>query len=392
MFKPIRRFFTGWRRVRVSNESSAKVFDSLYRKGISFDGEKRLSDGIEFNISEREYKEVCECLECCAVSEVHGLPYVAGFVIARPMVAVGMLMFYLWMSYSSQLIWDVRVEGNTKTDSSEITEMLADLGCGIGDRYTKINFNKLHADYAAMQHDIAWLSVFMNGSVAEVQVRELYRNERKKHENGTYANIVADCDGVVEEVNVIEGQAAVFPGQLVRKGQVLISGVVEGKDGEFRYEYAEGEVICRTATSICEKVNVNREKKAYTGREKTRFRVKIFKKMINLFIKGGIEYDVCDTISTMDKLCPLGLCEIPVWIEKTVSREYVSENEQISAERASEEAMLSLNRKIKRLTTDAELEYKEIHSKFEDGVYTIECMLYLRRNTAATSEFTVQNQ
>ena len=133
-------------------------------------------------------------------------------------------------------------------------------------------------------------------------------------------------------------------------------------------------------------------KKAYTGREKTRFRVKIFKKMINLFIKGGIEYGVCDTISTMDKLCPLGLCEIPVWIEKTVSREYVSENEQISAERASEEAMLSLNRKIKRLTTDAELEYKEIHSKFEDGVYTIECMLYLRRNTAATSEFTVQNQ
>ena len=239
MFKHIRRFFTGWRRVCVSNESSAKVFDTLYRKGISFDGEKRLSDGIEFNISEREYKEVCECLECCAVSEVHGLPYVAGFVLARPMVAVGILMFYLWMSYSSQLIWDVRIEGNTKTDKGEITEMLSDLGCGIGDRYTKINFNKLHADYAAMQHDIAWLSVFMNGSVAEVQVRELYRNERKKHENGTYANIVADCDGVVEEVNVVEGQAAVIPGQLVRKGQVLISGVVEEKDGEFRYEYAE---------------------------------------------------------------------------------------------------------------------------------------------------------
>ena len=81
------------------------------------------------------------------------------------MVAVGILMFYLWMSYSSQLIWDVRVEGNTKTDKGEITEMLADLGCGIGDRYTKINFNKLHADYAAMQHDIAWLSVFMRTAV-----------------------------------------------------------------------------------------------------------------------------------------------------------------------------------------------------------------------------------
>ena len=55
MFKPIRRFFTGWRRVCVSNESSAEVFDMLYRKGISFDGEKRFSDGIEFNISERPH-------------------------------------------------------------------------------------------------------------------------------------------------------------------------------------------------------------------------------------------------------------------------------------------------------------------------------------------------
>lgn len=392
MLSGVRRFLTGYRVVEVSTEIAAEVFDELYRDGIQFEREKRLENSIRFIIREQRYisaKDIL-CRDGVVVSEVHGLPYCLKVMCIRPVIPLGIAMFFLWMWYSSGIIWDVQVYGNTKTDEREITALLDELGCGIGDRFGDINFNQLHSDYAAVQHDIAWLSVFMNGTVAEVQVRELYRDEREKHGIGEYANIVAECDGIVEEINVFEGQAAVHAGQLVRRGQVLISGVVEEKDGEFRYEYASGEVICRTVETIRENIAAERAKKVYTGRENTEIRLRIFKKMIKLFVKGGIEGGVCDTISTMEKLCPLGLCEIPVWIEKTVSREYVSENEQISADMASEEAMLSLNNKIRRLTENAELEYKEIRSEFENGVYRIECLLYLRRDIGKTAEFTVK--
>lgn len=395
MLKGLRRFFCGWREVTLSEKCSAEVFDIMYQSGIAFERQKRLESGeLSFTMREAGWKILaseaekrCICLE---YSEVHGLPKALGFIKKRPMLPVGFLIFLIWMSFSSKIIWDIRIEGNTKTDSAEIISLLEELGFGIGERYTKINFNQLHADYAAKQHDIAWLSVFMNGTVAEVQVRELYADTREKHPRGTYANIVAACDGIVEDINVFEGQACVVRGQLVRKGQVLISGVVEGKEGEFRYEYAAGEVICKTSASVSEKVSLKQQKKVYTGREKTKYSIKIFKNSINLFIKGGIEYGVYDKIDTMEKLCPFGLCEVPVWIDKTVYMEYELVDEEISAEEAGERAMTSLKEKIRSLTSGSELEYKEMRSGFEDGEYTLECMLYLRRDIGETREFTVR--
>lgn len=391
MLKFIGRFFYGSRRVKVKNEDSAAVFDILYRDDISFENEKRDGESITFTLTEVDYIACIEKLAPYAeVSDMSGFPYLCRFIRLRPFVLLGVLVFFAWMKYSSGIVWDIKIDGNTKTDYETITDTLAELGFEVGVPFENINYNQLHADYVALQNDIAWLSIFMNGTVAEVQVRELYRDEREKHPNDTYANVVAKCDGIVEEINVFEGQATVTPGQLVRAGQVLISGVCEGREGEYRFEYASGEVICQTVEAISERISTTREKKTYTGREKRDYAIKFFKKTINLFGKGGIDGGVCDTISTMEKLCPFGLCEIPVWLETNVSREYVTENEQISTETAGNEAMYSLVRKIRELTADAELEHKEIHSEFEDGVYILNCMLYLRRNIGLTKEFTVK--
>lgn len=391
MLKFIGRFFYGSRRVKVKNGDSAAVFDVLYKSDISFENEKRDGQNITFTLTERDYASCAELLSPYAeVSEMSGFPYLCRFLRQRPFVLIGVLIFFAWMKYSSGIVWDIKIDGNTKTSDETIKETLAELGFDVGVPFGDINYNQLHADYVSIQNDIAWLSIFMNGTVAEVQVRELYRDEREKHPSNTYANVVAECDGIVEEINVFEGQAAVAVGQLVREGQVLISGVCEGKEGEYRFEYASGEVICQTVESFSERISTTREKKTYTGREKRDIAIKIFKKKINLFGKGGIDGGVCDTISTMEKLCPFGLCEIPVWLETNVSREYVTENEQISAETAGNEAMYSLVRKIRELTADAELEHKEIHSEFEDGVYILNCMLYLRRNIGITKEFTVK--
>lgn len=394
MLKGLRRYLCGWRKVMVSPENSAELFDLMYRCGVGFEDEKRLGDGsISFIIRESGWRIInkavkCRCI-CADFSEVYGLPRTLYFMKKRPMLPIGFAVMLVWLMYSSHLIWDIKIIGNTKTPTEDIVSLLDELGCGVGDYYPSIDFNKLHAQYAAVQHDLAWLSVFMNGTVAEVQVRELYADTRNKPEEGVYANIVADCDGIVEDINVFEGQACVKRGELVRKGQVLISGVVEGKEGNFRYEYAAGEVFCTTAVPISEKVSLTQKVKAYTGREKTELSIKIFKNLINLFIKGRIEYEVYDKIDMMEQLCPFGLCEVPIWIEKSVYKEYEYVSEEVSSDKAAEIAMTSLNQKIREETADGELEKKEIRTSFENGEYIIDCLLYLRRDIGYVSEFTV---
>ena len=78
---------------------------------------------------------------------------------------------------------------------------------------------------------------------------------------------------------------------------------------------------------------------------------------------------------------------LPVWIFRTVYREYELVRETIPADDAAAEAMLELSGKIKDETEDAELVAREVTASFEDGVYKISCLLYLRRDNGKTEEF-----
>ncbi len=392
MLKRLTDFVSGWQTLIVPPEERVHTFDLLYKNGIPFTDEKRTSDGtITIRLHGKNrllFRHFAEKDRLpYTLSDPHGLPTVLSFLRYRPAFLLGALLFTGWMFYSTRIVWDVRIDGATKTDPAEVIAHLEELGCGIGDYYPSIDFNDLHARYAASQRDIAWLSVYMNGTVAEVQVRELWRDERNLPPENTYANILAEADGIVESVNVIEGQACVRPGDLVRKGQVLISGVIAQKDETIRYEYAAGEVLCRTAHPIRVEIRTNRETKSYTGRENIKKSIKFFKKTINLFGNGGTLYENYDKIYTIEQVCPLGLCELPVWLEESRYREYETVTRDIPVEEAADEAMASLTEQIRAATQNAELLSKSVTADFTDGIYTIDCLLYLRRDIGRTEEF-----
>ncbi len=383
-------FVSGWRRLTFRGESVRDGFDRIWQLGLTFRDQRRHPDGsVSIRMRDGDFRIFRKYAGTIGYSaeEDHGLPVVLAFLRFRPGILIGLILMAVWLGYSSRLIWDVRITGNSKTPVEEIVSLLDELGCGVGDYYPGISFNDVHAQYLARQNDISWLSVYMNGTVAEVQVREMWMDERNLPEEGTYADVVAVNHGVVEEVHVINGTAAVKAGDLVVPGQVLISGVTELKDGEVLYEYAEGEVICRTFSLIRSEAETEREVKRYTGREKTEISIKIFKKTLNLFGKGGIDASTCDTINMMEQVCPFGMSPLPIWIYRTVYREYELVTETIPADDAAAEAMLELSGKIKDETEGAELVSREVTAEFEDGVYRISCLLYLRRNNGRTEEF-----
>jgi len=383
-------FFSGWRHLTFPSESVKDGFDRIWQLGLTFRKQKRYPDGsVEIRMRNRDVRVFEQYADGIGytVGEEHGLPVVTDFVKFRPGIVVGLILMFLWLWYSSRLIWDVRVIGNTKTPTAEIVSLLEELGCGVGDYFPGIDFNDVHAQYLARQNDISWLSVYMNGTVAEVQVREMWMDGRPLHEPGIYADVVAEDYGIVEEVHIVNGSAAVKAGDLVVPGQVLISGITELKEGEMLYEYAEGEVICRTFSVIRAEVPAEREAKRYTGREITDFSVKFFKKSLNLFGKGGIDAATCDTINMMEQVCPFGMKPLPLWIYRTVYREYELVTETIPADDAAAEARLELSGKIKDETEGAELVSREVTEEFADGVYRISCLLYLRRDNGRTEEF-----
>ncbi len=398
MFKRIVGFFGGYVILTVPRALRSAVYNILFCCGMEFFGEHLKKDGTLRLCLPKVYisafrEELCRCdLDGVAISPMRGFPVGVHFLLHRVGITLGIVLFLLWSYVAERIVWDIRIEGNTSTPDHEIIELLTDLGCGYGAWFPAIDFDNLHARALTMTDTLGWLSVYMNGTVAEVQVREQLRPEGTKPEAGTYANVVAGEDGVIESVRVVEGQAAVRPGDVVRAGDVVISGVMERKDmflpeGGVRFEYAAGEVFAKTVRPISVEISLNREEKVYTGAEKRVKSIKIFGNVVKLFENTGITYAKYDKIDKIERLSLFGVCDLPLWVEETIYREYVYETKEISPEAAVAEGMTELRRLTDEAVEGGELSEKTVTSDFADGVYRIRCLLYVIRDIAKTVEF-----
>lgn len=408
MFELLANFLCGYYILRIPREMRGAIFDWMLRRGVPFFREKNDADGVLTFRIPAKYKSVFESTASdidasndpppdgasWSCSALRGFPVQLLFLRRRPGIALGAALLLAWSWFSGKIIWEIQIEGNTTTPDSEIVALLDELGCGYGAWIPSVCFDDIHARFLAASDTISWISVYMNGVVAEVQVREQIRRPEQRRDEGVYANVVAKEDGVIELVRVFEGQATVRTGDVVRAGDVIISGVMEKKDDEFpeggaRYEYAAGEASARTVRRIDVEIALSREEKVYTGRETVRKSVKIFGNVVNLFQNTGIAYAKYDKIEEERRLSLWGLRELPIWVEKTVYREYEYEVREISTERAVAEGLSELRRQIEEASEDGEILEKDLTASFENGKYTIACLLYCLRDIAKTVEFSV---
>ena len=392
MWEWIVRLFCGSVRVTVPLSLRTAVFDWLFCAEITPYREHAKKERISFVLLPRDCMRFRHAAEEygweCTFDEIQGLPAVLAFLHKRPGIAAGFTVLLLWCLISQHFIWRVEITGNRNVSDAEITELLSALGCGVGDWIPAIDYDWVHANYRARSDNIAWLSVYQNGTVAEVQVRESKKPPVLEDKTGVYANVVAAEGGEIVIAEVYHGEAAVRIGDIVMPGEMLISGVCQMRhENQYRLTYAAGRVIAKVACPISVEIHRQREVKRYTGREKTDFSLKIFKKEINLFKTTGNPYATCDTISTMEEVCLWDRYAIPVWIGKTVYREYETVTEQIGAETATEEAMAELRRQIALATAEGELVSQSVAITVSKENCRIDCLLYCEKNIARTEEF-----
>ena len=395
MFDWVWRFLAGWVEITVDASCRSVLLNLLWQLEIPFWREKNGGDMVRIRIRQRDL----DCFagraeEDCigfAVSGNGGLPVILAFCRRRPGLVAGGILLLAWCLYSQNLIWRLTIDGCETLEKQEVEAILTEAGCGVGDYYPAIDFDALHAALKAQNPDIAWISVYMNGTTAEVQLRETRHPAELSHPADTYANVVAEEAGEIVSVRVYEGQAAVTAGDVVMPGEMLISGMVPMKEeGQIRTEYAAGEVLAVVARPISVKVSLTREKTMYTGREIVKKSVKIFKNTINLFGNTGIPYATYDTIDMMEEVCLFDRYSVPVTICSTVIRETETIRETITPEEAVAEAMIRLRQEVEEAIGAGEMLSRTVTTELsEDGTYRIDCLLYLLRDIAATEEFTV---
>ena len=139
-------------------------------------------------------------------------------------------------------------------------------------------------------------------ATAHVEVRETLDELPERERSSASANIVASEDGQITEVRVSGGRAVVGVNDIVRKGELLISGIMTvGEDG-LRYEYASGQVFAKVNRQVTGEAALTQEKNVYTGQECTRRSVLFFGKERKFFRKiSEVSGKMCYNCSRIEK-------------------------------------------------------------------------------------------
>lgn len=323
-----------------------------------------------------------------------GFLYLVGRYRRRIGIPIGIFIFFSLLFVSEQFIWDIGVVGNENVTEKEILSRLETLGFEVGTYIPSIDFDKLHNEFLLGSDDIAWIAVNVRGTRATVEIREMIVNDPVPDDNVPY-NLVAAEDGVIEYMEILRGSPVVRSEDLVRKGELLASGVEQMKHG-LRLVHARGTVMAEVKRTVNIEVPLESVRSAATGREYSEKYLNFFGISMKLFANTGKLSEKYDKIERDTKLCFFGIVTVPITVHEIVYREYEDVPLTLTEEEARAEAYRRLREESAALTEGCQLVSREINAGMRDGCYVIECNLRVVTDIAVevpiyTSENTGEN-
>ncbi|MCK9479965.1 MAG: sporulation protein YqfD [Firmicutes bacterium] len=226
-----------------------------------------------------------------------GMPFHLHKHRKRKLFAAGMLFFVAALFVLTRFIWVIDVAGNNDIAAEQITNVLFEAGLRPGTPNSKVDILYLQNFAMTKLEKIAWIGINIKGTTAFVEIKERILKP-EIFQKDTPCNIVAKNDGVIELIDAVNGNRLVNAGDVVSKGQLLISGVIDSQIGEgVRYLHADGEVLATTWREISVDIPQFEEIRTRTGRSKSKHGLKIFNFYVNFFLNDRISYANYDRIS-----------------------------------------------------------------------------------------------
>ena len=210
-----------------------------------------------------------------------GLPRVLRGLWHRPGLVAGGILSVLLLIASQSVVWDIRVSGNSTISDKAIRQSLSNCGFSVGTTLRGFEADKTENDVLMADDRLAWISINRKGTVAYVEVRE--KAARPPAEDTSPCDVVASVDGVIQYVELEEGNVRVAAGQTVAAGDVLVSGLYDSMTHGIRITAARARVYARTTRILTVEIPLSYTQKVYQTQDPATKNEVCFEKTVNFF-------------------------------------------------------------------------------------------------------------
>lgn len=324
LFKIVLYYIIGYVNIEVEGFYIERFINMCKAKEILLWGIYRKKSSILYtNIAVKDFKRIKHIVKTtkCKVkiNKKKGLPCLFQRYKKRKIFAILLIFVLAIIVTMSQFIWNIEINGNTSIPKEELISLLNDNELKIGKYKNGIDTKKIINEIRLKRNDIAWIGIDIKGTNAVIEVVE---SDKKPDiiDSNDICNIVATKAGIITKINVQNGTALVKEGDIVKTGDVLVEGKIQGKYTDPIYVHALADIESKVWYSKRVKAYFTQETENFTGNSETKYKIKFNNFVINLY-KTLSKFQNYDTINESKKVSLFSDFYLPIEIIKITNKE-----------------------------------------------------------------------
>lgn len=217
-------------KISVKGVNQSRFLTEMAKSGVMVKKVKKSADNIMtfiIKIKDREKVFAITDKMCYNVTKISPVGVYGAFssAVKNLGVILGITAFLLLSPLPNFFISDIVIEGNGSVYKQGIIDYLKDNGV---EKYAPLlgkDFDELSNQMLIDRDEFSFVSIKKQGSL--IIVTAILSEEEPNRLKGQTFDLYATIDGVIKEVKVYKGKALVKVGDAVKKGDLLVTGMVD---------------------------------------------------------------------------------------------------------------------------------------------------------------------
>lgn len=371
------RFFCGILEVEFFGIYPEKIINLCAKNRIAVWNVHYGNEKIRLFITVKDFKRLPKILKRSGL-RLHilnktGFPFFINRYKRRFGIFAGIVIFFAVLQFMSGFIWIIEVEGNKTVTDREILAICEEIGIKIGVKRNSIDTKNTPQDLLLKTDKLSWGSFNIEGCKLTVNVTEIVP---KTEDNTVATNLKAAKDGIIEKIDVTSGNPVVKVGDIVKKGDLLVSGITETMR-DTKFVHSIGTVTAKTEETITLFEPFIKKTETLTGKTAKRRVLEVFGIKIPLYIgkeKGNFKTETdCKNLKLLSQNIPIKIYTKKfIFVKKeNLTRDYNELCQQLRERLEKESKTKNFNVKTKDFTQNENgVTLTAVVTKTEDITYS----------------------
>ena len=376
IFKWLYLFFSGYVNITVEGFFVERFINICISKRIFLlNLHREKSTILKAKVIKSDFKKlrhVARKTKCrVKLEKKNGIPFILNKYKKRKVFAIAIVVIAIFIFILTRFIWNIEIIGLDKISEEEMLDIFKSHGIDIGKLKSTLNLDEITNSIRLERDDLSWIGIKIKGTNALITVVEA-KEKPDIIDKNKICNIVSDKDAIISKIIVQNGTQRVSIGDEVKKGDLLVEGVMEGKYTGKRYVHAEADIYGNIFYEKEKYENYIQDIDKKTGNEEKKIEIYINNFKIN-FNKGVSKFKNYDTIRTNKKIKLFSNYYVPISIIKVTNFEIYKDQIQYSKEELIEKIEKELTNELESEIGKSILEQNKVKkdvlfNEIQDGL------------------------